>query len=104
MNTINRILICCTFIFILSFALFPLKGNETAKAARNDFQNLKENFVFFFEDTVNHSDYNKQKSNNPINISSKFSNEKAKNRQQYLMVVLAAIMSGISARFIFIKK
>jgi AraC-like DNA-binding protein/CheY-like chemotaxis protein len=104
MNTINRILICCTFIFILSFALFPLKGNETAKAARNDFQNLKENFVFFFEDTVNHSDYNKQKSNNPINISSKFSNEKAKNLQLYLMVMLAAIISGVSARIIFIKK
>jgi len=104
MNAINRILICLNFIFVLSFALFSSDGNETGKAGKNDFHNLKETIGFFFESTVNHSDYNKQKSNNSTDTFNKFSNGKTKKYQQYVMVLFAAIISGISTRIVFIKK
>ncbi len=105
MNSINQIWIQAAFIFILMFVVYSESNyNGTGKAGKNDFQKTNQSFTFFSERTENYNVEDKKPSNNTTDTFDKFSNLKTKNRQQYLMVVLAAIMSGISARFIFIKK
>lgn len=105
MNGINQIWIQAAFIFILMFVVYSESNyNGAGKAGKNDFQKTNQSFTFFSERTENYNVEDKKPSNNTTDTFDKFSNLKTKNRQQYLMVVLAAIMSGISARFIFIKK
>lgn len=105
MNSINQIWIQAAFISILMFVVYSESNyNGAGKAEKIDFQNINQSFSFFFEKTVKYNVEDKKLSINTTNTFDKFSNKKTKNRQQYLIiVVLSSIMTGVSARIIFIK-